>query len=135
MSKSIRILRDRHNMTQEQFGKIAGVSAMAVSQWENGRAVPRMGSIQKLSDFFNIPKSEIIGDVPDASDIRAIAEFDAAAYGLFSADERELVYLFRRMDAVNQQKFLDLAGTFVVASEKDGDGVLADVERVGESVR
>ena len=74
VSQSIKQLRERHDMTQEQFGKIAGVSAMAVSQWENGRAVPRMGAIQKLSDFFGIPKSEIIGDDQGISSLRTLAE-------------------------------------------------------------
>lgn len=59
---AIRKLRESHDMTQERFGEIAGVSSMAVSQWENGRAVPRMGSIQRLADYFGVPKSEIMGD-------------------------------------------------------------------------
>ena len=37
---------------------------MAVSQWENGRAVPRMGAVQAISDHFNISKSEIIDEEP-----------------------------------------------------------------------
>ncbi len=49
-------------MTQEEFGKIAGVSSMAVSQWENDRAVPRMGAVEKIATALNIPKSEIIDD-------------------------------------------------------------------------
>lgn len=62
VAMSIRKLREGHGLTQEQLGVIAGVSSMAVSQWENGRAVPRMGSIQRMSDYFGIPKSVIMGD-------------------------------------------------------------------------
>ena len=62
VAESIKKLRESRDMTQEQLGAIAGVSAMAVSQWENGRAVPRMGSIQKMADYFNVPKSTIMGD-------------------------------------------------------------------------
>lgn len=62
VGESIRKLRESHDMTQEQLGEVAGVSSMAVSQWENGRAVPRMGSIQRMADYFNVPKSTIMGD-------------------------------------------------------------------------
>lgn len=65
VGENIKRLREEHGMTQESFGKIADVSSMAVSQWENDRAVPRMGAIQRLSDYFEIPKSQII----DASDM------------------------------------------------------------------
>ena len=63
VGESIKKLRESHDMTQEQLGVVAGVSSMAVSQWENGRAVPRMGSIQRMSDYFGVPKSTIMGDV------------------------------------------------------------------------
>lgn len=60
IGSNIKQIRDSHNLTQEEFGKIAGVSSMAVSQWENDRAVPRMGAVQLISDYFGIPKGDII---------------------------------------------------------------------------
>ena len=62
VGENIRRLRVKNEMTQKEFGRIAGVSAMAVSQWENNRAVPRMGAVQLLSDYFGIPKSEVIDE-------------------------------------------------------------------------
>ena len=61
---NIRRIRERHDMTQEEFGRIANVSSMAVSQWENDRAVPRMGAVQAIADYFKISKGEIIDDDP-----------------------------------------------------------------------
>ena len=63
IAENIRRIRTQHDMTQEEFGKVAAVSAMAVSQWENGRAVPRMGAVQRIADYFNISKGEVIGVV------------------------------------------------------------------------
>lgn len=62
---NVKKLRSDNDLTQEEFGKIAGVSSMAVSQWENGRAVPRMGAIQRIADHFHISKGDLIdeGDV------------------------------------------------------------------------
>lgn len=65
IGENIRRLRTERDLTQEEFGAIAGVSAMAVSQWENGRAVPRMGAVQRIADHFNISKSEVIDEDAD----------------------------------------------------------------------
>lgn len=62
IAENIRRLREAHDMTQEEFGKIADVSSMAVSQWENGRSVPRMGAIQSLADYFHVSKGDILDD-------------------------------------------------------------------------
>ena len=61
IGSNIRRLRTLHDLTQEEFGKLAGVSAMAVSQWENERAVPRMGAVQKISDALGVSKNDSIG--------------------------------------------------------------------------
>lgn len=62
VAENIKRLRTERDLTQEEFGKIADVSAMAVSQWENGRAVPRMGAVQRIADHFGIKASNIIDD-------------------------------------------------------------------------
>lgn len=61
---NIRRIRESHGMTQEEFGKIANVSSMAVSQWENDRSVPRMGAVQAIADHFGISKGELLDDLP-----------------------------------------------------------------------
>lgn len=67
IAENIRRIRTRSGLTQEEFGKVAGVSSMAVSQWENGRAVPRMGAVQAIADHFKITKGEIIDDESDST--------------------------------------------------------------------
>lgn len=62
IQKNIKALREKHNMSQQDFGKIAGVSDKAVSAWENGTRTPRMGAIEKIANYFGINKSEIIED-------------------------------------------------------------------------
>jgi len=62
ISENIKLLRYKYKLTQDELGKIAGVSGKAVSTWENGTKEPRMGAIQKIADHFNISKSSIIED-------------------------------------------------------------------------
>ena len=74
ISKNIKKLRLEHNLSQKEFDKIAGVSDKAVSTWENGTKEPRMGTIQKIADFFGIKKSDIIEDNDD--DLPELTEKD-----------------------------------------------------------
>lgn len=62
ISDNIKRLREAHDLTQEQLGEIAGATDKAVSTWEKGKAVPRMGAIQRMADYFGISKSDIIED-------------------------------------------------------------------------
>lgn len=57
---NIKALRTQHGMTQLELGRIAGVSDKAVSSWESGLSIPRMGAIEKMASYFHVPKSIII---------------------------------------------------------------------------
>lgn len=56
----IKELREEKGLTQTELGAIAGVTDKAVSTWEKGLREPRMGAVEKLSSYFNIPKSELL---------------------------------------------------------------------------
>lgn len=77
IGSNIRRIRVARDLTQEEFGKIADVSAMAVSQWENDRAVPRMGAVQAIADHFGLNKGEIIDDEPTDLPDGAVLPSDA----------------------------------------------------------
>ena len=62
IADNIKQLRKRFGLTQAQLSEVAGVSDKAVSTWEKGTAVPRMGALQRIADHFGIPKSAIIED-------------------------------------------------------------------------
>ena len=60
VGKNIKKLREAHGLTQLQLGEIAGVSDKAVSTWEKDEKKPRMGAVQRMADYFNISKSELL---------------------------------------------------------------------------
>ena len=63
IADNIKRLRELYDLSQKDFGKIAGVSDKAVSTWERGDKIPRMGgAIQKIADHFNLEKSNIIDE-------------------------------------------------------------------------
>ncbi len=60
---NIRRLRESHRLTQKELGEIAGVSDKAVSTWEKGIKLPRMGAVERLAAYFGVPKSAILDDL------------------------------------------------------------------------
>lgn len=62
ISENIKRIREDYHLTQEELGKLAGVTDKAVSKWESGLAEPRMGAVQKISVALGISKSRIVED-------------------------------------------------------------------------
>ena len=75
---NIKKLREEHGLSQAEFGAIAGVSDKAVSTWELGLKVPRMGAIQKLADHFGITKSYIIEDRQQERRVEVVEQINQA---------------------------------------------------------
>ena len=62
ISDNIKKLRQIFDLSQKELAVIAGVTDKAVSTWENGNKEPRMGTIQRIADHFNLQKSNLIED-------------------------------------------------------------------------
>lgn len=53
------LLRKHKNLTQAQLALEVGVSDKTVGSWERGTRTPRPKEMQKLEDFFGVPKEKI----------------------------------------------------------------------------
>ncbi len=56
----IREIRKKNNLSQSEFADRLGVTFQAVSKWENGKNLPDMVILQKISNDFNVSIEEII---------------------------------------------------------------------------
>lgn len=72
IAENIKKIRLEHELSQADLGKIAGVSDKAVSTWELGIKIPRMGAVEKMANYFGIPKSAILDDAQLAPASRPI---------------------------------------------------------------
>lgn len=64
LGKRIAMLRKNQGWTQEQLGEKVGVSAQAVSKWENDLACPDISVLPLLADLFGITTDELLGIKP-----------------------------------------------------------------------
>lgn len=54
LGERIRTLRKEAGFTQEQLAEALGVTTGAVYKWESGRAVPELGMLVELAEFFEV---------------------------------------------------------------------------------
>ena len=65
-SKRLGDLIEKHGIQQNDLAIRIGVSESTVGKWLLKKAMPRMGTIQKLSDYFSVPKSYFLEESPAA---------------------------------------------------------------------
>ena len=64
-----RIMRHRKSLglTQDQLAEQLGVTAQAVSKWENDQSCPDITMLPKLSHIFGITTDQLLGSAPEES--------------------------------------------------------------------
>lgn len=63
----VNILNER-NKSQIEVAKAIGVSQQTFNTWCRGIALPRMGKVQLLADYFNIKMTELLEESSGASE-------------------------------------------------------------------
>ena len=61
-SKNLNYYINKKDIKQLDIAKAIGESPQTVNTWVKGVAIPRMGKIQKLADYFGIYKSDLIDE-------------------------------------------------------------------------
>ena len=63
IGKQILELRKAKNITQEELAAELGVTAAAVSKWENGYTLPDIAMLCALADYFEVTTDELLDRV------------------------------------------------------------------------
>jgi len=83
-------LLETNRRTQKEVADSIGVLPSTFNTWCTGAALPRMGKIQLLADYFGVMKSDLLGDAPAAPSL--------------SAEEEAHLSCFRRLDQEDRLK-------------------------------
>ena len=68
VGKRIMTLRKSRGMTQDQLAEKVGVSAQAVSKWENDISCPDISLLPKLAEVFQVTTDSLLG-MPEKTEI------------------------------------------------------------------
>lgn len=60
MGLTLKMLRAKHNLTQEEAGKKVDVSEGTWRNWETGKSFPDVQKIIKIEEEFNVKYDDII---------------------------------------------------------------------------
>lgn len=72
-------LRKRKNVTQEALAAALGVTAAAVSKWENNYTLPDVLMLCAIADFFDVTTDELLGRLKEGKRAVIAAETQALA--------------------------------------------------------
>ncbi len=60
--KNIKYLRKKHGFTQETFAEALGINRPSVGAYEEGRADPRLTTLSKMAELFEVTVDELINE-------------------------------------------------------------------------
>lgn len=113
-SKNLNFYIDAHKKTQLEIAKAIGVSPQTFNTWCKGIAIPRMGKVQALADYFHINKSDLIEEHgPEHSAQRQRSEQLLEYYEQLHNNEQDRVLTYAK-NLLSLQQAEDAAAPIVV---------------------
>lgn len=119
-----RLRKDAGYKSAAAFAKKLGIKTGTYTSYEQGEAGFSIERAWDMADALQVTLDELVG-----------REWPPGGSPTLTADERGLVDSYRLMDGEQRGRYRDMAGTFVMASEKDGPGTVRDVGRPGIAVK
>ena len=101
IGENIKKYREMRGLSQEQLADMVGKTRSAISQYESGKIIPRMGAVEDLADALGVKKSEITST--------SISYFMVNTDECITHDDHELMSLFHKMDDAQQAVLLSVA--------------------------
>lgn len=74
-TKNLNSYIEQRGKTQLEIAKSIGVSPQTFNTWCQGIAIPRMGKVQALADYFHINKSDLIEEKKQDDETPAILQY------------------------------------------------------------
>ena len=117
-SKNLNKYLSLSNKTQKEVADAIGVSPQTFNTWCQGIALPRMGKVQLLADYFGIGKTDLIDEKEDLPVEHYYLNEDAREMAQFMFENPEYKVLF---DASRKVKKEDIAFVKEMMDRMRGD--------------
>lgn len=70
LATRLKELRETKNLSQAAFAKEFGISSGAIGNWESGKRIPDLATLQKIADFFDISIDYLTGTSQTTEEIK-----------------------------------------------------------------
>lgn len=91
-SNNLKRYLESYGKTQLDLSRYIGVSTATVSDWCNGKKMPRMDKIQAISDWMHIQKSDLLDEEQEGDGYYINPETAQAAQEIFENKELRLLF-------------------------------------------
>lgn len=116
-----RLLQDREK-TQSEVAKEIDVSPQTFNTWTQGIAIPRMGKIQRLADYFHIEKSVLLDKASQEQTYYTNPETAKVAQEIFDNSDLRILFDAAKDSSPEQLKLAaEMLRQFKKTSGEDND--------------
>lgn len=98
IGENIRRLRESAGLSMNQLAQMIGKSRSSISQYEQGKVIPRMGTVEDMARVFGVSKMEILND-----------RVEYYAINMEPTETDELMRLYRSMTDEGKRQLMDYA--------------------------
>lgn len=105
INKLKQLLRE-NNMTYKELAENIGVKASSVSMWMNGNSLPRMGTLDKIADLFNVSVKSLVTLEDDSENDKPSISIDDGTLSILTKNNAEFDLLtnYRTLNPVGQKE-------------------------------
>ncbi len=97
ISRNLKYLRDKHELTQEQFAEKIGVSRQTVAKWENDESLPDIEKCVQIAIMFKVSLDALSMFPLDEQEQTQSSESDGKyVFGIVKVGERGQVVIPKR---------------------------------------
>ena len=101
LSKTLKELRKRKDITQAELARILGITQQAVARWERNKSTPDIGTLEQLANYFNVSTDYLLGWVPRKEEI-------------YNEDEIKIMREYRELNELNRRQISNMISAFLV---------------------
>ena len=105
---NLKDLREENGMTQKEVAEACSLSHQCISQLESGSRNPTGSTLVALADFFECSVDELLDRQKDYN----TTSYTNDTYTALSAKSKELLYIFERLDNLQQSQILEYVRFF-----------------------
>lgn len=87
LSKRLKFLRKKFNLTQQQIADALGIKRSAYAYYETGKTTPKISTLGDIAKIYNITVDELIGNDAESGDLLRVKSNNPVVDNWTSSDK------------------------------------------------
>lgn len=114
----LKILREKHNLSQKEVALVINKTPQAYSLYEQGKREPDIATLIKLADYYKITVDELLNHISIKKEGTARSTSPEPETRLLLA-EQQLIHRYRQLNPTRQAALRDFINYLYVQEQQD----------------